>query len=217
MKNVTAIISLLHEGSSPGAARRRFRGEAVLSWTLGRLRLCGGLENIALLCWEDQVAQVQPIASAAGAFVLAKGPRCRLPMVEAIAAARKWSDGWRGGLLGACHFDLGFHAPWAVEIVRKLSASAAVLVEADAALVDPNLIQRLIDHADQHPQAEYVFMPAAPGLGGILIRSVLMEQLAAGGGWPGRLLCYWPGAPGRDPIANERCAAAPTSVARACG
>jgi radical SAM protein with 4Fe4S-binding SPASM domain len=214
MKNLTAILSTLHEPLNSGCVRRRFRGEPVLAWTLRRLRLCPALAHIAILCWEDQLAEIQPIAAGAAAFVLAKGPRCALPMIEAVAAVRKWSDGWRGGLLGACHFDLGFHAPWANEIVRKLQADAAVVLEPDAALVDPVLIGSLADHAQQHPQADYVFTPTAPGLNGILLRASLMEQLVAGSSWPGRMLCYWPDLPGRDPIAKDECAPAPTCAVR---
>jgi hypothetical protein len=211
MKTV-AIISTLHDGAMPDCANRRFRNEPVLAWTLRRVRLCPQIAEIAVLCWEDQAPAVQPIASAGGAFVLAKGPRCPLPMVEAIAAARRWSDGWRGGLVGACHFDVGFHAPWMLEIARKLEAEAAVLVEADAGLVDPKLLGQLIEHADAHPQIDFVFTPAAPGLNGVLLRAAAIEQLSAAGGWPGRLVCYWPDLPGRDPVAKEECAAVPTAA-----
>ena len=37
MKNVTAILSMLHEGAGPNSATRLFRSEPVLRWTLKRL------------------------------------------------------------------------------------------------------------------------------------------------------------------------------------
>lgn len=214
MKNLTAICSLLHQGPQVTSATRRFRGEPVLTWTLRRLALAGQLSHRAILCWEDQFAALKPIAEAAGAFVLAKGPRCSLPGVEAVAASRRWCDGWRGGLLGATCFDLGFHGPWISEIQQRLNAEAIVLVDPDAGLVDPALIDALVSHAQRHPNAEYCFLPAAPGLGGALIRAKLLQVLAAKQGYLGQLLNYWPDAPSRDPLAKEECAPVPTPVAR---
>ena len=81
-----------------------------------------------VICWEDQLADVEPICAGHGANVLAKGPRRPLASVEAVAAVRRWSDGWRGDLRGACDFDLGFHGPWVREAI-EIDADAAVLVD----------------------------------------------------------------------------------------
>ena len=54
-------------------------------------------------------------------------PRARAsasPEIEAVAASRRWADGWRGGLLGTCDFDLGFHAGWFDEVAAKLESDA---------------------------------------------------------------------------------------------
>lgn len=214
MSRTTAVISLLHQPSSVPSVERRFRSEPVLSWTLRRIRQCRSIQHITLLCWEDQAAQVQPLAAAASAYVLAKGPRVPVPLMDAITAARRWCDGWRGGLLGATCFDLGFHAPWISEIPRKLESDAVVLVDPDAALVDPTLLDGLVEHAIEHPQIGYAFTPSAPGLGGALVRVGLLDQLATSQAHLGRLLNYWPDLPGRDPVSTEECAPYPIPAAR---
>jgi len=215
MSAITAVLSLLHQGPArPSSASRLFRREPVLSWTLRRLAGARLVTNRAILCWDDQLPEVKPIASDSQCFILSKAPRCRLPVLEAIAAARKWSEGWRGGLLGACWFDQGFHSAWINEIRKHLQSEAILVVGADAGLVDPVLIDGLISYAQQHPAIEYCFSPAAPGLSGVLIRGPLLERLAASGGYLGRALNYWPDLPGRDPISQEECAPVPAAVAR---
>jgi hypothetical protein len=213
--NVTAILSLLH--APPGgenAATRRFRREPVLAWTLRRVARAAGVTQTAILCWEDQLEAVAPIAEAARAHVLAKGPRCAIPPLEAIAASRRWADGWRGGLLGTCCFDQGFYGPWHNEVLQRFQSEAALLVEADGGLVDAGLLDGLIEHARQQPAKEYCFLPAAPGLGGAIVRRALLEQLAATQNHLGKLLHYWPDIACRDPITTAHCAAVPTGAAR---
>ncbi|MFI5379918.1 MAG: SPASM domain-containing protein, partial [Tepidisphaerales bacterium] len=133
---------------------------------------------------------------------------------DLISAARRWSEGWRGGLAGTCCHDLGFEPAAALRQAEAHGADAVVLVDPDAGLVDPALIDAIVTHADRTPEARYVFMPVAPGLSGLLLRSELLRHFADHGGFPGRSLCYWPDLPGRDPIANPECAPHPTLAAR---
>ena len=220
MQNITAILSLLHE---PGvdapqgrrcSATRLFRGEPVLRWTLDRLTRSNQLGSIGILCWEDQLNAVNPLAEQAGAVILAKGPRTALPEVEAIAAAQRWADGWRGGLLSTCHFDQGFYAPWHHELAQRLESDAILLIDPSAALIDARLIDSLIAHAQGDESNEFIFQPAAPGLGTVLIRPTLLNRLAAAKAHPGRILHYYPAQNGHDLISSPSCAAVPATVAR---
>ncbi len=214
MKNVTAIISLLHHGSPAPASQRLFRGEPVLAWTLRRLRRCAELSNIALLCWEDQLPQIKPLAGEAKAFILAKGPRCAMPLMDAVNAAQRWAGGWRGGLMQSSCFDGGFHPTWMGEIARQLKSDAVMLVDCDAGLVDPAILSSMIQHARKHEGIHYCFTLAAPGLGGVLLRAATLDRIAEAKAWIGQLLSYHPDMPGRDPIGNEPCAPVPASIAR---
>ena len=118
MKNVTAILSMLHEPADRNSATRLFRQDPVLSWTIDRICRSERVDAITILCWEDQEQFIEPIAHEGHADMLVKGPRQTIPSVEAIAAAQKFADGWRGGLLSTCEFDRGFYAPWFAEIAK---------------------------------------------------------------------------------------------------
>src|SRR5690349_3661592 len=103
---------MLHE-TDVDSAGRLFRGKPVLSWTIARLQRSKRIDGIAVMCWADQLPQVAPVAQEAQVRVLPHGERNSVAQVNAIAAARRWADGWRGGLLQTCHFDTGFYGPWA--------------------------------------------------------------------------------------------------------
>src|SRR5690349_3314410 len=99
LQRVTAVLSMIHESPQRNSATRLFRGDPVMAWTLRRLTRAQRIASIAILCWEDQVDAVEPIAGEYGADVLAKGPRMNVAAIDAVSASRRWADGWRGGLL----------------------------------------------------------------------------------------------------------------------
>lgn len=212
--NVTAILSMLHEPEARNSGTRLFRGQPVLRWTLDRLARSERVTSIAIVCWEDQLPGVLPLAEQEQTDVLAKGPRVAVPEIESVAAARRWADGWRGGLLGTCEFDRGFHAGWIGEIAEKLESDAILLADPAAGLIDAGLVDALIAHANDHPQVELCFMPAAPGLSATLIRTPLLKRLAAAKAHPGRLLHYTPDMLSREQLGGDACAPVPASVAR---
>jgi radical SAM protein with 4Fe4S-binding SPASM domain len=214
LERVTAVLSMIHESAQRNSATRLFRGEPVIAWTLRRIARAQKISSIAILCWEDQLAAIEPIAGEYGADVLAKGPRVAVAGVDAITASRKWADGWRGGLLSTCDFDLGFHAPWYREIAERLEAEAVLLVDPAAALVDAVLVDGLIAHAATRNVVELCFSPAAPGLSGTLMRKAMLDRLSVAKVHAGRFLHYMPDQPMRDPIGGEGCAPVPTPVAR---
>lgn len=212
MNKIVATLSLLHQPlDRPGSTTRFFRGRPVVSWTLARLARCAHIARTAIICWDDQLPRLQSLMDPAGIFVA--GHRMAAGL-DAIATSLKWSDGWRGGILGACCYDAGFHAPFVRKVAQQFDADAVMLVDPDAGLIDPILVDQTIEHARSHPAVEFCFSPAAPGLSAALLRMPLLDRLATSGGYLGALLHYHPDHPGRDPILNEQCAPAPTSVAR---
>jgi hypothetical protein len=214
MEHVTAILSMLHEPPARNSATRLFRGRPVLGWTLERLARCREVASAAVMCWADQAAAGGTAARAAGARVIVKGPREALPQVEAVSGARRWADGWRGGLLGTCDFDLGFYAPFVGEAVAELGCGGVLLVDPAAGMVDPGLVDAVAARAAERPELEYCFAPAAPGLCGPLLRPALVERLAATRTHPGRLMHYHPDQVSREPLAGEACVPVPAPVAR---
>ncbi len=213
MRHPLAILSLLHQPAGrSNSATRLFRSVPVLGWTLRRLAACKSLSSMAVLCWSDQLPHVR---QAVGAIeVTCLGERQPRPVMDLVSAARRWSDGWRGGIAGTCCHDPGFDPAAALRQAEARGADAIVLVDPDAGLVDPSLVDGLVAHADATPEARYVFMPVAPGLSGFLVRTELLRHYAEHGGFPGRALAYWPDLPSRDPIANPECAPYPIPAAR---
>jgi radical SAM protein with 4Fe4S-binding SPASM domain len=216
MNKVIAVLSMLHEPADRRcSAARPFRGEAVLGWTLFRLRRASRVWQSAVLCWDDQESMVATVAKELNARCVSRGPRTAVPTLDAVSAARRWADGWRGGLLGTCEFDRGFHAPWIAQLQQEMGGDAVVLVDPAAAMVDPVLIDALIDHAAAHEEYDFCFSQAAPGLSGVLIGRATLEQLSATSAHPGTLVSYRPDSPMRDPISAASCVPIPTPLARA--
>jgi hypothetical protein len=212
---IIAVLSMLHEPEHrPSSAQRRFRGQPVLAWTLRRLSRAKSVSNAAILCWEDQLPQVTQIAREYAVKCLSPSRRISLPMMDSISAARRWADGWRGGLMASCEFDRGFHATWAKQILEDASAESVFLVDPSAGLLDPEMIDRLIEHARANEEIDFFFSPAAPGLSGVLIRKSMLQQLAAINSHPGALLAYRPDSPQKDPLAMNSCAPIPSDLAR---
>ncbi len=215
MRETLAILSMLHEPAA-GSAARLFRGKPVLRWTLDRLGASRRLRGMTILCWDEQAEGARAVAGT-DAYVLPKGARSPPMALDAVTAARRWADGWRGGLLGTCAFDGGFFAPWVREAASLADADAVVLIDPAAGLIDAVLIDGLIEHAAGHQDQAICFLPAAPGLGAALLRAPLLERLAGCpglGSHPGRLLHYYPTQLSREMLAGEACAPTPTSAAR---
>ena len=214
MTSATAILSLLHQGASGHSAFRPFRGQPVLSWTLKRLEHARRIDGVVIVAWDDQLEVVRTVAASHRATVISKGPRTAHPKIDALSAALRWSDGWRGGLLGACPIDQSFDAPSIKQALTIAGGDVAILVDPDSALIDPQLLDALVSHADSKPTVDYVFMPAAPGLSGVLLRPSLLDRMEQGNLHPGRLLNYYPDLPGKDPLGRDECAPVPVPVAR---
>lgn len=208
------VISMLHEPAVDHSATRLFRCQPVLWWTLARLSGVQGVTGWTVLCWGDQAEAVANCAGASGVQVISKGDRREPAAMQAITAASRWLDGWRGGLLQTCDFDRGFHPAWTAEVLSEQGGDAVLLVDPSAGLVDPELVSHTLAHADANAEEGMVFTQAAPGLNGIVIRKVLLDRLAHANQHPGRLLSYLHDQPGKDPIALTCCGPVPTSVAR---
>jgi len=71
----------------------------------------------------DQCASLEPIARELERIRSARATH-KHPANHRDRAARKWADGWRGGLSPHCEFDRGFHAGRDSHLATELSADA---------------------------------------------------------------------------------------------
>lgn len=175
------------------------RGETVLRRTLRRLLACERLNGVHLAV--NRAYETLARAAAEGLEVRVEthdgGPP---PWQAYLAAARKWSlDGWRGGLGGANVYDECFH-PWVFEaLARREQADAVVAVPPAAPLLDPGLLDAVLDHfIQQNGVARMALTQTAPGLSAAVYASSLLSELARIGHPPGRALAYHPKNPQRD-------------------
>ena len=215
---VPVVLSMLHESVLRNSATRLFRNQPVLRWTLRRLRQASQVGACVVLCWDDQQPAVQ-IACDEGiekqAFLVHSiGTRRGIASVDAVTVARRWADGWRGGLLQTCEFDRGFHAPSLLDVINLLATDIVLCVDPASGLVDASLVDTLVRHARVQSHHDLVFSPATPGACGVLLRRRLIESLASGNTHPGRALHYVPDHPILDPLGREASAPTPTPVAR---
>jgi hypothetical protein len=211
MSQMIAILSMLHEPPGTHSANRLYHGEPVLGWTLKNLANVRGIGEIFILCWDDQSPAVAEVNRVGNCNIACKGRRQSVQHLDAVAAAGRWMDGWRGGLLQICDFDLGFHGKWIAELAGDRDV---LLIDPAAGLIQPELVQRIVDRAEKRADLDMIFSQAAPGLSGVVVKNSLLVQLAAANQHPGKLLHYLPERPSRDPIAGEACVETPVELAR---
>jgi 2-C-methyl-D-erythritol 4-phosphate cytidylyltransferase len=202
---ILALASILHEPADRHSASRVLNGTPVLEWTLNRLTQASRVTDIAVLCWDDQAEAVTEVAAKCGAEVISKGPRSHVPQLEALAAARRWADGWRGGLMQSCALDAGYHPAWVADAMKTVEADALLLVSPAAPFVDSSILSDLIALLEEGTQHEYAFAPAAPGLAGMVLTRSVVNDLARASTYPGRLFAYRPDTPRRDPLSYDNC------------
>jgi len=121
---------------------------------------------------------------------------------ELVCSARKWSlDAWRGGIAGMTVFDETLN-PWVLEAVaRKEEAAAVVDVPPSAALIDPTLLDAVVQHhLDNHGDIRLAFTQAPPGLSAMVYGRELLDNLTQAGQPIGRVLAYHPSEPQRDMV-----------------
>lgn len=197
-----AILSLLADPVSPGAATRRFRGRPVLAHTIDRVHAAASCPELVVLAWNDQMPVLKQ-ALGEDLAVHAVGPRRSSTLMNLASASLRWADGWRGGLLGVSTFDRGFDAGIVLQALDQRECDAALLVDPHAALLDPSAIDSIVTHLAARPLLEYAFLPGAPGTGAMMLRVAILRELHRAARLPGQLLAYHPDRPVHDPLAKE--------------
>lgn len=173
-----------------------------LQMMLGRLARCRRLDRVVLLAQDE--GEVRRLMGGAPAgmrieFIRSDGP----PMGErsrAIRGARLWAGAcWRGGPGAGTVFDEVVSPRAMADVARGLGLDAAVVVGADWALVDPGLVDALIErHLESPDRHRLTFTQAAPGLAPCVIEGALLSEFAGaldtGGAFAsiGGLLGYLP-------------------------
>lgn len=189
------------------------RGVPILRRTVERLVLAPSLDAVYVLAPTAQRDRCRRILEGTRAEIVAHeaGPS---PWSSLVHSARKWSlDSWRGGIGGATSFDEYCDCRLLKELLERVTADAVLVVPAAAALLDPELTERMIQHRRSAEQeVRLVFSPVPPGLTGILLDADLIRELAGSNLPVGWLFGYQPNAPRKDLIFQPCCVEAPPSL-----
>lgn len=210
-----AVLSLLHQPRHGHSGELRLWGRSVLMHTLERLAEAGmGGTQRVVLAWDDQAGVAGDVAASCGATLFAAGPRRRLPAMEAVTRALRWSDGWRTTLGRCCAFDAGFDAATLQSVLSRYPAAWLVLVDPASPLLPPEVVRELLRHAALHPDRDWFYLPTPPGATAVLLRATWLNELQRLQRHPGAMLHYHPDRYGADPVSTPHCAPAPVALCR---
>ena len=220
MRCIAAIqVDLAH--SPLGTASRLaepLAGTPILRRTIDRLRQTKSVASIHLLVHVDQADKVREVVK--GLPVEIETHQATPPQYAALVRPGRWwgLDSWRGGVGGLTVYDEDFD----VELLRALAAQqkadAVLAIPAAAVLIDPALIDAMIQHhVENRAAARMTFVQAPPGLGGIILAADLLEELAPTGQPPGVLLSYHPDRPLADLTGKDACYRPDVAIIEASG
>ncbi len=202
--NVIVVIEADFERGPLGTRsrlREALRGEPVLRRTVERVRLAKRVTSVHVVVPVEQEPAAKDVLAGLDCEIETQnaGPA---PWAGYVASARKWSlDAWRGGLGGATVFDESAHV-WVLEgLARREKADAVVTVPAAAAVIDPMLIDRLVNHLEEvSGQVRMAFTQTPPGLSVAVYMPALLADLIQAKHPPGKMMAYRPGDPQKDMV-----------------
>lgn len=174
----------------PSFAAAPFADSTVLAATLSRLRRCRSVQQWVLSVPTPQIDAVRNLAGSTFPIepIQAPAPEWR----DKIRRARKWSlRGWRGGIARSSMLDEESNPAEFARLARAHHADCVVQVRAESPLVDPALLDAIVDryeHTKPKPPLLYGSIP--PGLAGWVLRPDFLEELAQNELHPGVVLGY---------------------------
>jgi radical SAM protein with 4Fe4S-binding SPASM domain len=230
MKTIaTIVVDLVH---GPLSTRSRLAddlgGIPVLRRTVERVLNAKCVAEIHLLTPTDQAPAVArlltdlPVESGANdlsariKYQTVTNSPSYSPLVR---AGRIWGlDGWRGGIGSLCAFDEDYNAAAVAMAASSALADAVISIPAAACLIDPAMMDAMIDHYQAIAGGfRMTFAQTPPGLSGIVLHRELIDELAIANQPPGMLLLYHPERTFADLAGKEPCYRPPSEVIESRG
>jgi hypothetical protein len=199
-------------------AAGKLGARTVLEHTVARVGRTGGLEGVAVL--------VEPGAAGRTRELLgAEAQRARVlevldpdtPRREALRRSRKWSkDSWRLGLMQSMEIDAAGHFPSLLRAARELGCDAVLSVYPEAVLVDPGLLEGLLEHGSPQgqPPLPTASCQAPAGFAGLFAMAGWLEPMAAQDSTYGGLCAWRADRDNQDPVHRAENWLAPVAVRR---
>ncbi len=218
---VIGVIAADLDTSPLGTAGRQadeLRGVPVLRRTVERVLRAERLDAVFVACPAAQTERCRAIVGDTAVSLVASDAGSP-PFRPLISVARKWSlDGWRGGMGGAYCMDEYAHCAEMASIAKQAGADAVWACPGAAPLVDPVLIDAMIEHHEAHAEEMLTtFAPAPPGLVGTVFRTSLLFDIVTEKAPPGFVLAYKPDAPQMDLAFKDCCFPSPAALRHSAG
>lgn len=229
---VAAVMIVDPDFSGMGTPRdlaTAIAGDNALCWTLRSLAKTKQIRTVILAT--DQVERVKGLVGTPPDGIRVTIEKADLTAWHAQRRHRRggraWCrSAWRGGPAGLSVYDEVTDPVLFSTIAETHKLDAVVAVGCDWALLDPALVDTVVERYREDPEHhKIVFTHAAPGLGTMLFsRQTLAEVAAARSNigvfaTPAAMLGYLPVTPQFDPIARTNCVVAPIAArdaARRC-
>lgn len=195
----------LKDPIAPGLNALQMTVKRLLRSGLPKIVLAGDREDITALLGEVGRDR-RVVISDASASVMQDRAR-------AVGASRIWAPAcWRGAVGGLTCYDESLDPRLLAAAMQQCGLDAAVVVGADWCLVDPKLIDAVVERYTTAPEGTRIALTqAVPGLAGFVIDHETAENLAGSVETAGSIasiggiLGYVPVAPQSDPIAKGFC------------
>jgi spiro-SPASM protein len=196
-------------------------GIPVLTRTLQKLAQADKLQHIYLICPSDQIKNSTQLVPTDLSNRVTVQPRKieNAPMRQLITVARKWSlESWRGGIGGTTCMDEYTRSDELALLAKQHNAEMLFNAPATAPLIDPIMINDMVDHAKRTVNdSRITFAQSPPGLTGTIYCIDFLFDMAHQHVSPGMVLSYKPDRPIMD-LANKTCCfIAPAAVRHARG
>ncbi|MCG3136968.1 MAG: hypothetical protein HJJLKODD_00809 [Phycisphaerae bacterium] len=220
MKSVALIPVNLQSSWLNTASRlgEDLAGRTVLARTIDRLASARRLTEMVIVTPKDQQSAAQKLVDRPG-VIWKTYDGVANPAAPTIRLARRWSlASWRGGIGNTTCFDEVLFPALADAVVRQQQADVLVSVHPDAALLDPQLLDDLLGHYEQHrAETRMAFAVAPPGMVPALFAPELLAELARNNAAVGWLNTYRPDTPASDIIRQPGCLRTPVEIQNATG
>ncbi len=209
---VIAVVAV-DMATSPIGTRSRladqFAGKPVLTHTVEKLLAVQDVSTIVLMVasgQEQQVRALPGVCASERVVLMTLMPRPEKLTTRTIAA-RAWDlVAWRGGAGQTTVFDEDFCTQSILAAAETQQADHVLCVPAHAALLDVDLMSRLVQHhLYKNHEMRATYTPAAPGLGGIVIQTPMLREIAPLHILPGHVLQYDPRSPTFDTLIRDAC------------
>ena len=216
MKCIATIPVDLKETPLGTASRfaQEIAGQSVLARTITQVAAARRLDGVFVICPADQEAQCGQLLTGLPAELRIHSAG-RPPYGPLVRAARKWSlDSWRGGIGGAGVVDEYVHTAVLGALGAQERADVVVAIPGPCPLIDPALIDILIEHyRGVSDESRLAFMQTPPGLAPTVFQTALLAEMATQPVPPGFSMSYRPDQPEVD-LAFRKCARTPPQALR---